>query len=68
MDNNVHNFITKLTPTPNIMVRCMGNQLMPATGRGTVLWKIEDDDGIVHDLLFPRTYYIPELKMCLMSP
>jgi hypothetical protein len=68
MENNVHNFVTKLTPTPNIMVRGVGNQLMEAKGKGTVLWKIEDDNGVVHDKLFPGTLYIPELKLCLLSP
>jgi hypothetical protein len=37
MENDVHNFVTKLTPTPNIRVRGVGNQLMTAKGRGTVL-------------------------------
>jgi hypothetical protein len=68
MENDVHNFVTKLTPTPNIMVRGVGNQLMTAKGRGTVLWKIEEDNGVVHDKLFPGTLYIPDLKLCLLSP
>jgi hypothetical protein len=55
MDNDVHNFVTKLTPTPNIRVRGVGNQLMEAKGKGTVLWKIEDDNGVVHKKLFPGT-------------
>jgi hypothetical protein len=68
MENDVHNFVTKLTPTPNIRVRGVGNQLMTAKGRGTVLWKIEDDNGLVHEKLFPGTLYIPDLKLCLLSP
>jgi hypothetical protein len=67
MDNNIHNFVTKLTPTPNIRVIGVGNQLMAAKGRGTVLWKIEENNGLVHDKLFPGTLYIMELKMCLCS-
>jgi hypothetical protein len=63
MENNVHNFVTKLTPTPNIRVRGVGNQLMEAKGKGRVLCKIEDDKGVVHDKLFPGTMYIPELKL-----
>jgi hypothetical protein len=54
MKNDVHNFVIKLTPTPNIRVRGVGNQLMMAKGRGTVLWKIEDDNGVVHEKLFSR--------------
>jgi hypothetical protein len=49
MENDVHNFVTKLTPTPNIRVRGVGNQLMMEKGRGNVLWKIEDDKGVVHE-------------------
>jgi hypothetical protein len=67
MDNTIHNFVTKLTPTPNIIVRGAGNKLMAAKGTGTVLWKIEDNNGVVHDKLFPGTLYIPELNMCLLS-
>jgi hypothetical protein len=33
----IDNFVTKLTPTPNIRVRGVGNQLMAAKGKGTVL-------------------------------
>jgi hypothetical protein len=68
MENDVHNFVTKLAPTPNIRVRGVGNQLMTTKGRGTVLCKIEDDNGVVHEKLFTRTLYIPDLKLCLMSP
>jgi hypothetical protein len=68
MENDVHNFVAKLTPTPNIRVRGVGNQLMTAKGRGTVLWKIEDDNRVVHDKLCPGTLYILDLKLCLLSP
>jgi hypothetical protein len=68
MDNNIHNFITKLAPTPNIRIRGVGNHLMPAKGKGTVLWKIEDNNELVHNKLFIGTLYIPELKMCLLYP
>jgi hypothetical protein len=68
MENDAHNFVTKLTPTPNIMVRGVGNQLMAAKGKGTVLWKIEEYNVLVHEKLFPGTLYIPELELCLLSP
>jgi hypothetical protein len=60
IDKNVYKFITKLTHTPNKRVRGVDNKLMSAKGRCTGFWKIEDDDGIVHELLFPGTLYIPE--------
>jgi hypothetical protein len=34
MELNIHNLVTKLTPTPNIIARGVGNQLTPARGRG----------------------------------
>jgi hypothetical protein len=68
MENDVNNFVTKLTPTPNIRVRGVGNQLMTANGRGTILWKIEDDNRVLHETLFTVTLYIPDLKLCLLSP
>jgi hypothetical protein len=67
MENDVHNFVTKLTSTPNIRVRGVGNQLMEAKGKGMVLCQIEDDNGVVHKKLLPGTLYIPELKLCLLS-
>jgi hypothetical protein len=57
MDNSIQNFITKLTPTPNIRVRGVGNQFMSAKWRGVVLWKVEDNNGVVRDMLFPGTLY-----------
>jgi hypothetical protein len=68
MENDVHNCVTKLTPAPNIRLRGVGNQRMTEKVRGTVLWKIEDDNGVVHEKLFPGTLYIPDLKLCLLSP
>jgi hypothetical protein len=68
MENDVNNFVTKLTPTPNIRVRGVGNQLMMAKGIGMVLCKIEDDNGVVHEKLFPGTLFIPDLRLCLLSP
>jgi hypothetical protein len=63
MENDVHNFVIKLTSTRHVRVRGVGNQLMETEGKGTALWKKEDDNGVVHDKLFPGTLYIPELKL-----
>jgi hypothetical protein len=63
IENNIHNFITNLTPTLNIRVRGVGNQLMTAKGRGDVLWKIEEGNGVVHEKMFPVTLYIMDLTM-----
>jgi hypothetical protein len=53
MENDVHNCVTKLTPTPNIRARGVWNQLMMVKGKGTVLWTVEDDNGVVYEKLFP---------------
>jgi hypothetical protein len=66
MENDVYRFVTKLTPTPSIKVRGVGNQPMTAKGRGTVLWKIEYDKRVVHDKLFPGALYISDLKLCFV--
>jgi hypothetical protein len=68
MELNSRNFVTKLTATPNIRVRGVGNQLIPSKGREAVMWKVEDDAGITREILHPGTLHIPELEMCLMSP
>ena len=35
---------------------------------GTIKWKIEDDDGKVHDILLPGSYYVPSAPSRLLSP
>jgi hypothetical protein len=35
---------------------------------GTLLWKIEDDQGITHELKIPNSYYVPQANARLLSP
>ena len=37
-------------------------------GRGTVTWKLDDDDVMVHKIKIKDTLYIPKLDCCLLSP
>ena len=39
-----------------------------ATYRGTVKWKIEDDDNMVHTFTIPNTYYIANAPTRILSP
>ena len=35
---------------------------------GTKKWSIEDDEGVAHTLIIPNSYYVPQAKVCLLSP
>jgi hypothetical protein len=35
---------------------------------GTIRWEIEDDEGLVHDLIIPESIYLPEATSRLLSP
>jgi hypothetical protein len=37
-------------------------------GVGTFKFKIKDNNGMIHEIKTPNSLYIPELKMCLLSP
>ena len=34
----------------------------------TIKWSIDDDTGVKHTLIIPNSYYIPQPKVCLLSP
>jgi hypothetical protein len=36
--------------------------------KGTMLWHIEDDAGIVHDVKIPNSYHVPKGNHRLLSP
>jgi hypothetical protein len=36
--------------------------------KGTIKWRIEDDEGILHDILIPESYYVPNGKHRLLNP
>ena len=35
---------------------------------GMIKWCIEDDTGVRHTLIIPNSYYVPQVKVCLLSP
>jgi hypothetical protein len=38
----------------------------PIKGKGTIRWKIEDDNGIVHTIKLKNALYVPAFKTCLL--
>ena len=35
---------------------------------GTLLWEIEDDDGVVHPINIKKALYVPKVLSCLLAP
>ena len=64
--NDTDDFISP-PETININVSRVGGQ-SAVTKRGTVRWRITDDDGRVHTLTIPNTYYSTEVPYRLLSP
>eukprot|EP00978_Attheya_sp_CCMP212_P023149 scaffold70211_cov63-Attheya_sp.AAC.2 len=64
--NNLEDFI-KPPKTVNQLVAGMGGQVL-AVKKGTVKWRIEDDDGKVHVITLPGTLYAPKAPFRLLSP
>jgi hypothetical protein len=50
------------------VVRGFGNTISRITHVGTIKWKIYDDDGRIHDIIIPNSYYVPTGKSRLLSP
>ena len=44
------------------------NDGLAIKGVGTFIFDIEDDDGCLHTIKVPNSLYLPELKLCLLSP
>ena len=70
MTNNIDHFV-KHTPCGQsqrnkITVADGGN--MAVEGIGTMLWKLEDDDGVVHKLKITNALCVPKIEHCLLSP
>ena len=37
-------------------------------GEGTLIWKIEDDDGVIHPIKKERVIYLPEAPSYFLTP
>jgi hypothetical protein len=52
----------------NLTIKAFGGTKTHAVKRGTMLWKWEDDEGMVHDFAIEGSYYVPESDYRLLSP
>ena len=67
ISNDKSHFIGPIRPT-NIGVKGFGNNMVKASGKGTVKWKIEDDEGKVHVITIHNALYIPQSSLCILCP
>ena len=49
------------------MVKRFGG-VIQVKGEGTIVLKIEDDDGIVHPIKIKKALYAPEALSCFLAP
>ena len=42
--------------------------MVQVKGEGTLIWKIEDGDGIIHPIKTKKSIYVPEEPSCLIAP
>ena len=64
--NDLQDFVTSPTAITCKVKGIAGSA--KATYRGTVKWKIEDDNNIVHTFVIPNTYYIAVALTRILSP
>jgi len=50
---------------PTIVLGPTGEE-SPIKGKGTIKWKIEDDDGVVHTIKLKNSLYVPNFTNCLL--
>jgi len=67
LSNNKRHFIGYIRRLDNLFINGINGKL-PIRGIGTIQWKIEDDDGKVHAIRIPNTFYVSQLEHCILSP
>ena len=67
LSNNKHHFVGYIRKLENVYINGISGRLQ-IRGIGTVRWKIEDDNGRVHTICIPNTFYVPQLEHCILSP
>ena len=67
ISNDINHFITALTPTPRSYLRGITGNLK-VKGEGTLVWRIDDDQGRSHKIKIKNCLYVPGLSSCLASP
>ena len=67
MSNNKNHFIGPITPAGISNVIGV-NRTLPILGTGTVVWKLNDDEGRTHVFKIQGTLSVPGLKNSILSP
>ena len=67
MTPSINDFVSPITPVKELYVQGIGGRLK-VIGKGTIAWKINDDEGIVHEIIIPNTLYVKNLPYRLLSP
>ncbi len=67
ISNEKTDFIGKVTRIHRI-VKGFGGRREMAVWMGTIKWNWEDDQGVVHEFIIPKSYYIPAGSCRLLSP
>jgi len=60
--------IGKLKRVRKIIKTFKGTMVPLEIYEATLLWPVLDDDGLAHDWVLKKSYYVPEAQMRLMSP
>ena len=67
ISNRSSHFIGTITPVKGKFVNGFGS-VVQVKGEGMIIWKIEDDDEIVHSIKIKKALYVPEALSCLLAP
>ena len=67
ISNQSSHLISDFFPLPRQHIKGISVQIS-IKGRGTVRWKIEDDEGRVHTLDIKDTLYVPESPISIICP
>ena len=63
---NPRDFIGPIQPSNNVLNGIAGS--LKVQGIGTIIWKIRDDNGKIHEIKIKECLYIPQAKTRLFSP
>ena len=65
--NKYSHFIGSITTVKVIMVKGFGG-VVEVKGEGTIVWKIEDDNVVIHPIKIKKSLYVPEAPSYLYTP
>ena len=68
ISNDLKDFQGPLTPARGRIKGITGYTHNSGMKRGTIVWNIEDDQGQVHHIKLPGSYYVPDSTSRILSP